>query len=183
MRTFTRRKWDLCRNWRSPPIRFWIQGVDEVSSVAGITDCYSLVGGISKDQWNMPRPAQKSFIINPKMELDDQIGVGQAAVANLSGKCSLSILAVCWVGSSALAVWKLYLEVLQLEHKPPPKLWKSHWCVSLTATFSKRRKIGALWSERCDGQGGGSQQEFFGCHPRYIQQLPQRVCCHWLVPC
>jgi hypothetical protein len=34
--------------------------------------------------------------------------------------------------------------------EPPQKLWKSHWCVPFTATFSKRRKIGALWSERCD---------------------------------
>ena len=68
------------------------------------------------------QPKNHLDIINPKMELDDQIAVGQAAVANLSGKCSLSILAVRWVGSSVLAVWKLYLEVLQLEHKPPPKL-------------------------------------------------------------
>ena len=30
---------------------------------------------------------------------------------------------------------------------------KSHWCVPFTATFSKRRKIGASWSERCDEQG------------------------------
>ena len=35
--------------------------------------------------------------------------------------------------------------------KDPQKLVKSHWCVPFTATFSKRRKIGALWSERCDG--------------------------------
>ena len=34
--------------------------------------------------------------------------------------------------------------------KAPQKLNKSHWCVPFTATFSKRRKIGALWSERCD---------------------------------
>ena len=32
----------------------------------------------------------------------------------------------------------------------PQKFRKSHWCVPFTATFSKRRKIGALWSERCD---------------------------------
>ena len=32
----------------------------------------------------------------------------------------------------------------------PSKIWKSHCCVPLTATFSKRRKIGASWSERCD---------------------------------
>ena len=36
--------------------------------------------------------------------------------------------------------------------KVPQKLWKSHWCVPFTATFSKRRKIGALWSERCDAK-------------------------------
>ena len=34
--------------------------------------------------------------------------------------------------------------------KAPQKLKKSHWCVPFTATFSKRRWIGALWSERCD---------------------------------
>jgi hypothetical protein len=34
--------------------------------------------------------------------------------------------------------------------KVPQKFWKSHWCVPFTATFSKRRKIGALRSERCD---------------------------------
>ena len=27
---------------------------------------------------------------------------------------------------------------------------ESHWCVPLTAIFSKRRKIAVLWSERCD---------------------------------
>ena len=32
----------------------------------------------------------------------------------------------------------------------PQKLRNSHCCVPFTATFSKRRKIGALWSERCD---------------------------------
>ena len=34
--------------------------------------------------------------------------------------------------------------------RSPQKFRKSHWCVPFTATFSKRRKIGALWSERCD---------------------------------
>ena len=38
------------------------------------------------------------------------------------------------------------------EPKPPQKFRKSHWCVPFTATFSKRRKIGALWSERCDAE-------------------------------
>ena len=32
----------------------------------------------------------------------------------------------------------------------PQKLMKSHWCVPFTATFSKRRKIDATWSEHCD---------------------------------
>ena len=32
----------------------------------------------------------------------------------------------------------------------PQKLRNSHCCVPFTATFSKRRKIGSLWSERCD---------------------------------
>ena len=36
--------------------------------------------------------------------------------------------------------------------RPPQKFRKSHWCVPFTATFSKRRKIGALWSERCDAE-------------------------------
>ena len=37
------------------------------------------------------------------------------------------------------------------ESKSPQKRNdKSHWFVPLTATFSKRRKIGALWTERCD---------------------------------
>jgi len=36
--------------------------------------------------------------------------------------------------------------------RPPQKFRKSHWCVPFTATFSKRRKIGALWSERCDAR-------------------------------
>ena len=34
--------------------------------------------------------------------------------------------------------------------RAPQKFRKSHWCVPFTATFSKRRKIGSLWSERCD---------------------------------
>ena len=38
----------------------------------------------------------------------------------------------------------------------PQKLRDSHWCVPFTATFSKRRKIGALWSEHCDSARGGS---------------------------
>ena len=43
----------------------------------------------------------------------------------------------------------------------PQKLGKSHWCVPFTATFSKRRKIGASWSERCDGHSCMSEQQFF----------------------
>ena len=35
----------------------------------------------------------------------------------------------------------------------PQKLRNSHCCVPFTATFSKRRKIGSLWSERCDAPG------------------------------
>ena len=34
----------------------------------------------------------------------------------------------------------------------PQKLRNSHCCVPFTATFSKRRKIGSLWSERCDAR-------------------------------
>ena len=37
-----------------------------------------------------------------------------------------------------------------LEWKLPKNLRQSHWCIPFTATFSKRRKIGALWRERCD---------------------------------
>ena len=40
---------------------------------------------------------------------------------------------------------------LSMEAEAPQKLGQSHWCVPFTATFSKRRKIGAFWSERCDG--------------------------------
>ena len=45
------------------------------------------------------------------------------------------------LGLIALCCWSL---------GAPQKLGKSHWCVPFTATFSKRRKIGASWSERCD---------------------------------
>ena len=38
----------------------------------------------------------------------------------------------------------------------PAKIRKSHCCVPLAATFSKRRKIGASWSERCDAYWEGS---------------------------
>ena len=51
--------------------------------------------------------------------------------------------------SLGLVLW--IMQVLMVgDHKPPQKLRKSHWCVPFTATFSKRRKIGASWSERCD---------------------------------
>ena len=43
---------------------------------------------------------------------------------------------------------KIYLNALW--QKPLQKLGKSHWCIPFTATFSKRRKIGAQWSEHCD---------------------------------
>ena len=43
-----------------------------------------------------------------------------------------------------------YTIYLCWDPKVPQKFRKSHWCVPFTATFSKRRKIGALWSERCD---------------------------------
>jgi len=55
--------------------------------------------------------------------------------------------------------WKKYVNIIFLAisklricwgPRPPQKFRKSHWCVPFTATFSKRRKIGALWSERCD---------------------------------
>ena len=40
----------------------------------------------------------------------------------------------------------------------PQKLRNSHCCVPFTATFSKRRKIGSLWSERCDAVQGSQVQ-------------------------
>ena len=40
--------------------------------------------------------------------------------------------------------------VLNIGEYTPQKLRNSHCCVPFTATFSKRRKIGSLWSERCD---------------------------------
>ena len=48
----------------------------------------------------------------------------------------------------------IMVEMLSISWGPrsPQKFRKSHWCVPFTATFSKRRKIGALWSERCDAQ-------------------------------
>ena len=57
-----------------------------------------------------------------------------------------------------------------LELRAPQKLCESHWCVPFTATFSKRRKIGALWSERCDDQ------------PRNFPFLRRNLnlhCMHW----
>ena len=39
------------------------------------------------------------------------------------------------------------IAALLLEHKAPQKWWKSNWCIPLTATCSKRLKIGALWYE------------------------------------
>ena len=92
----------------------------------------------------------------------------------------------------------------QLEYKAPQKLWKSHWCVPFMATFSKRRKIGALWSKRCDdiGAQGSLSLVMHLClclltlplhQPSmaptsipyiyiytYIFLLPNRVCCHSL---
>ena len=76
----------------------------------------------------------------------------------------------------------------------PQKLWKSHWCVPFTATFSKRRNIGASWSERCDVHMTLlSQFWIIHCLMHYWLQhfhtdddqslqwlwmlLPQRVCC------
>ena len=49
--------------------------------------------------------------------------------------------------------------------KVPQKFWKSHWCVPFTATFSKRRKIGALWSERCDTR---NEQAKWHCSILYL---------------
>ena len=43
----------------------------------------------------------------------------------------------------------------------PQKLRNSHCCVPFTATFSKRRKIGSLWSERCDTVEGFQGQLSF----------------------
>ena len=51
-----------------------------------------------------------------------------------------------------LQLMVLCLWVCLLELRAPQKLCESHWCVPFTATFSKRRKIGALWSECCDDQ-------------------------------
>ena len=49
--------------------------------------------------------------------------------------------------------------------KVPQKFRKSHWCVPFTATFSKRRKIGALWSERCDSK---SWHHILECESLYL---------------
>ena len=55
---------------------------------------------------------------------------------------------------SLFFLYPFILEMLSISWGPrsPQKFRKSHWCVPFTATFSKRRKIGALWSERCDAQ-------------------------------
>ena len=59
--------------------------------------------------------------------------------------------------SARLHPWKYFakafLQQVTIESlglSSPTKIGKSHWCVPFTATFSKRRKIDALWSERCD---------------------------------
>ena len=49
--------------------------------------------------------------------------------------------------------------------------WKSHWCMCSTATFSKRRKIGAAWKTRCDVKGG-TNSEFFECAFFWAPFLP-----------
>ena len=51
-----------------------------------------------------------------------------------------------------MAVQKKVIQVIG--EYTPQKLRKSHCCVPFTATFSKRRKIGSLWSERCDAEQG-----------------------------
>ena len=43
-------------------------------------------------------------------------------------------------------------ESCELGPEAPPQIWKSHWCAPFTATCIKRRKIGALWNERCDAE-------------------------------
>lgn len=81
------------RNWRSPPVRFKIQGVE--GSVGGWDDgllFFRQMGSARVSGTCQGQP--KNHVIHPKLELDNQIGVRQAAVANLSGKCSLSILAL-----------------------------------------------------------------------------------------
>ena len=58
-----------------------------------------------------------------------------AALASAS--CSAAA-AIC---SASTRCWKQGSEI---------KVEKSHWCVPFTETCSKRRKIAALWTERCD---------------------------------
>ena len=50
----------------------------------------------------------------------------------------------------------------------PQKLRNSHCCVPFTATFSKRRKIGSLWSERCDAVGGFQGKLPFSCWAKIV---------------
>ena len=77
--------------------------------------------------------------------------------------------------------------------RSPQKFRKSHWCVPFTATFSKRRKIGALWSERCDASSAflsSPPQKQKNVHVSYEflrMLLPAFVfwnsCQHWFHKC
>ena len=58
--------------------------------------------------------------------------------------------------------------------RSPQKFRKSHWCVPFTATFSKRRKIGALWSERCDTDGWPARMYAL---PHMIVRVSVRMTC------
>ena len=67
-----------------------------------------------------------------------------------------------------MAVQKIAIQVIG--EYTPQKLRKSHCCVPFTATFSKRRKIGSLWSERCDAEQGPPKD----C--KHIKHDEQRAC-------
>ena len=43
-----------------------------------------------------------------------------------------------------------YPKTLSMLPRRVTKIGKSHCCAPITATFSKRRKIGSMWSEHCD---------------------------------
>ena len=130
------------------------------------------------------------------------LGVWQLIVWCLCLGVWQRIVAVSVFGGVATdsLVWQLIVRGMpRWRPRPPQKFRKSHWCVPFTATFSKRRKIGALWSERCDAlewwslkscsdaacllvswKSDGLESNKSNINLIIsVRMLPQRVCCAW----